>query len=242
MMTPNGAILFGLLVILAAILAREPSSLALVLGVALAFAAIGCGRRALTALKWSAAIVLPLAVFMGLVWVGIVGRAPAEIAAGTEGSRAAAAAYVLVVCLRLFVIAFVIQAALMRFSAVTPLQFIRQVTAPPLAKKLVVLTLSLIDTTLHAVDRARTALIAAGTITRAPSLRNLRNGWILVQTVWLTVITIAIGRVRDKWPAENTLTLLDGALAQAGPRHLTGADWGWMALAGAGLMAALGLR
>jgi hypothetical protein len=241
-MTPNGAILFGLLVILAALVAREPLSLALVLAVALAFAAIGCGRRTLTALLWSAAIVLPLAAFMGLVWVGVVGRAPDEIAAGSEGSRAAAAAYVLVVCLRLFVIAFVIQAALLRFSDVTPLQFIRAVTAPPLAKKLVVLTLSLIDTTLHAVERARTALIAAGTITRAPSLRNLRNGWILVQTVWLTVITIAIGRVRDKWPAEDTLALLDGALAQTARRHLSGVDWGWIVFAGAGLMAAVGLR
>ncbi len=241
-MTPNGAILFGLLVILAAIVAREPISLALVLLVALAFAVIGCGRRIVTALLWSAAIVLPLAAFMGLVWVGIVGRAPAEIAAGTEGSRAAAAFYLLVVCLRLFIIAFVIQALLLRFSGVTPLQFLRRVTAPPIAKKLVVLTLSLIDTTLHAVERARTALIAAGTITRAPSLRNLRNGWILVQTTWLTVITIAIGRVRDKWPAEDTLALLDGALAQTGPRHLTGADWGWMTLAGGGLATAVGLR
>jgi hypothetical protein len=242
MMTPNGAVLFGLLVILAAITAREPVSLALVLAVTLAFAVAGCGRRILTALLWSAGIVLPLAAFMGLVWVGVVGRAPAEIAAGLEGSRAAAAAYVLIVCLRLFIIAFVIQAALLRFAGFTPLQFVRALSAPPIAKKLVVLTLALIDTTLHAIDRARTALIAAGTITRRFSLRNLRNGWILVQTVWLTVITIAIGRVRDKWPAEDTLALLDGALVQARPRRLSLADWAWMTLAIASLATALGLR
>jgi hypothetical protein len=49
----------------------------------------GSGRRVIGALLWSAGIVLPLAAFMGLVWIGIVGRAPHEIAANLEGSRAA---------------------------------------------------------------------------------------------------------------------------------------------------------
>ena len=80
-------------------------------------------------------------------------------------------------------------------------------------KKLLVLTLSLIDTILHAIDRARTALIAGGIITRQFSLRNLRNGWLLVQTVWLTLVTIAIGRTRDKWPVEDTVGRLDRMLA-----------------------------
>ncbi len=103
------------------------------------------------------------------------------------------------------------------------------------------LTLSLIETILQAVDRARTALIAAGIITRRQSWRNLRHGWILVQTVWLTVVTIAIGRTRDKWPVEDTLARLDGTLGGAAPR-LGGADFGWVALAIAGAAMALGMR
>ena len=103
------------------------------------------------------------------------------------------------------------------------------------------LTLSLIDTILHAVDRARTALIAAGIITRRQSWRNLRHGWILVQTVWLTVVTIAIGRTRDKWPVEDTLARLDGTLGGAAPAFQR-ADFGWMALAMAGAALALGMR
>ena len=142
---------------------------------------------------------------MTLVWVGIVGRAPHEIAAGVEGSRAAAAAYVALVCLRLFAIAFAIQALFLHFAGWTPLGFVRAATAPALVKKLLVLTLSLIETILHAIDRARTALIAGGIITRRFSWRNLRHGWLLVQTVWLTVVVIAIGRTRDKWPIEGTL-------------------------------------
>jgi len=85
-MTPNGAIAFGLLVIAAAVVARDTASLAVVLAILLTFA-LASRRSILPALLWSAGIVLPLAAFMALVWVGIVGRAPHEIAASIEGSR-----------------------------------------------------------------------------------------------------------------------------------------------------------
>jgi hypothetical protein len=62
-----------------------------------------------------------------------------------------------------------------------------------------------------------------------------------VQTVWLTVVTIAIGRTRDKWPVEHTLTRLDGALARAAPA-VSAADLAWMALAVAGAIIAFGMR
>jgi len=94
-----------------------------------------------------------------------------------------------------------------------------------------VLTLSLIDTILQAVDQARSALIGAGLVTRQRSWPNRRHGWILVQTVWLTVITIVLGRTRDKWPVEDTLARLEGTLAARATTRLTAADFGWMALA-----------
>jgi hypothetical protein len=240
-MTPNGAIVFGVFLIAGAVIARDLASLALVLALVVIFASAS-RRGILSALLWSAGIVLPLAVFMALVWIGIVGRAPAEIAANQEGSRAAAAAYVAIVCARLFVIAFAVQALFGRFAGWTPLGFVRALSCPPVAKKLLVLTLSLIETILHAIDRARTALIGAGIITRRPSWRNLRNGWILVQTVWLTVVVIAIGRTRDKWPTEGTLSLLDGALVTASTRRLAAADLYWAAAGFAILIAAWGLR
>ena len=139
------------------------------------------------------------------------------------------------VCLRLFVIAFAIQAAVPAFCRMDAARASSaRSTAPPIAKKLLVLTLSLIETILHAVDRARTALIAAGIITRRCSWRNLRHGWMLVQTVWLTVVTIAIGRTRDKWPIEDTLARLDGALAARRADGLQHADLAWIALAARG--------
>jgi hypothetical protein len=229
-MTPNGAVAFALLVIVSALLARDPPGLLVILAATLCFAL--ASRRAIwSALAWSAGIVLPLALFMTLVWIGIVGRAPHEIAANLEGSRAAASFYVAVICLRLFIVAFTVQATFLHFAGWTPLRFIGALALPRVAKKLLVLTLSLIDTILQAVDRARTALIGAGLITRQRSWRNLRHGWILVQTVWLAVITIVLGRTRDKWPVEDTLARLEGSLAARATARLTAIDFGWMGLA-----------
>jgi len=224
-MTPNGAIIFGVVLIATAGVARDLPSLGVVFALLLAFA-LESRRNIASALLWS---------------VGIVGRAPGEIAAGVAGSRAAAASYVAIVCVRLFIIALAIQALFLRFAGWTPLGFVRALTAPVLVKKLLVLTLSLIETILHAIDRARTALIAAGLITRRFSARNLRNGWVLVQTVWLTVIAIAIGRTRDKWPTEGTLARLDHALATSAPRFAE-ADLVWSAAALVCLVIVMGLR
>jgi hypothetical protein len=188
-------------------------------------------------LTWSAVVVAPLALFLSIVWIGVVGRSPAGIAAGTSGTRTAALIHVVIICVRLFVVAGVIQLVVLRFADMTPLQFIRAVRAPPVAKKLIVLTLSWIDTILHAVDRSRTALITAGLIAPRLSLKNAGNGWILVQTVWLSVTTIAIGRLRDKWPAEHTLARLDEAL-QAPAQGLARHDAAWIAAAIAAVAAA----
>jgi hypothetical protein len=128
-MTPNGAIVFGLVAIAGSIAAANLPSLAMMLGIALIFA-LGSRRSIVPAVKVSAGIVLPLAAFMGLVWIGLIGRAPHEIATGAEGSRAAAALFVAITCLRLLIIAFAAQAALLHFSGWTPLRFVRALAAP----------------------------------------------------------------------------------------------------------------
>jgi hypothetical protein len=236
-MTPNGAIMFGLAVIAGAVAAGHLTGLTIMLALCAAFAAVELRDRAGKALAWSAAIVAPLAGFLVVVWVGVMGRSPDEMAAGLTGTRTAAFAYVLTLCLRLFLIALVTQLLVMRFAHVTPMRFIRGLTAPLVVKKLLVLTLSWIDTILHAVDRSRTALITSGIIAPRLSLRNAANGWILVQTVWLSVITIALGRLRDKWPAENTVARLDEVL-DTPAQSLSYADWLWIAAAAAALVSA----
>lgn len=240
-MTPNGAVAFGLMLIVGAIAASTAAGISGIAAVCLGFALVEVRAAAARALWRSILIVLPLAVLMATVWIGIVGRAPAEIAAGLPGSRAAAAAYVGFVLARLFLIALAAQLVILRFAGTTPLRFVRLLTLPLGARRLLVLTLSLADTLMHAIDRARTAAIAAGVITRRPSLRNLANAWVLVQTVWLTAVTIVLGRMRDKWPAERTLELLDGVLQRDGAARPGGRDAAWIAAALAGLVAVAGL-
>lgn len=239
-MTPNGAVIFVLVIIANALVARDLVALAVILALLLVFA-LASRRSIARALTWSAAIVLPLALLMALVWIVIIGRTPAEIAAGVDGSRHAAALYVAAMALRLFTIAFAVQAVMLHFADRTPLGFVAALAAPLTVKKLLVLTLSLSETILHAVERARTALIAGGIITRTHSWRNLRSGWLLVQSVWLTTLTTAMGRMRDKWPIENTLARLDSVLA-APVSHFAFADAVWIALAAVSLVAAIGLR
>ena len=235
-MTSNGGVAFAILLVVAAMLSGSMLGLALVLAVCLAFGATEVGPRSVKALAWAAAIVAPLALFMGIVWVGVVGRSPAEIAAGVDGSRAAALAYVLTICARLFLVALAIQLAVLRFAHMTPLAFTRALRAPLACKKVLVLTLSWMDTILQAVDRSRTALVTGGIIAPRVSMKNAANGWILVQTVWLSVITIAIGRLRDKWPTENTLALLEEVLHAPAPA-LRATDWGWITAAVAAAVA-----
>jgi hypothetical protein len=241
-MTPNGAVLFASIVIIAALAASSPKGLVILCVLTAVMAVIEVRGRAISALLRTAVVVLPLAAFMTFVWVGIVGRAPAEIAAGEAGTRTAAALYVLFICLRLLLIVLAIQLVILRFDRLTPLQFICALRLPAIAKRLLVLTLSLIETLRHAIDRARTALIAAGLVTRRPSLRNMLNGWVLVQTVWLSAITIVIGRMRDKWPVENTLGLLDGMLQRNEPQRLSWDDGIWLPVAVGAAFIAAGVR
>ncbi len=232
-MTPNGAAAFAIIMIAAAIAAnlRGLGTLAFIAAV---FAATEARDAALPALRRAVMLMLPLAAFMLAIWVGLIGRAPADIAAGLDGSRWSAFMYVATVSLRLFIVIFVLQAAMMCFRNETPFTAIRALSLPLPAKRLLVLTLSLVETLKHSVDRSHTALISSGVITRRLSLRNLLHGWLLIQSVWLTSIATVMGRIRDKWPAENTLGLLDPAL-QGTRRPLGTGDMIWSVVALAAL-------
>ncbi len=227
-MTPNGAFTLGAILIALAVGATGPRGDAVLLALTLAFALIEVGGASVVALRRAALVVLPLAVFMGVVWVGIVGEAPYQIASAEAGTRGAALAYVAVLCGRLFFIVTVIQLVFLRFAKLTPLQLVRALALPATIKRILVITLSLIGTLRHAIDRAHIALIAAGTLTRTPSLRNLLHSWRLIQTVWLSAVTIMLGRMRDKWPVENTIARLDDTLANPDSLSLSGDDRIWL--------------
>ena len=213
-MSPTGAVLLGTVITIGAIFSLRPGSvLALMLEVGL-FAALTLKRRAAAAAGYAMMVVLPLFAFMAAVWVIVVGRPPTIGAEIAHMPRTAALVYVAVICARLFIVIFIVRVTLLQFSEMTPLQFVGRLALPLLIKKLLVLTLSLIETLAHAVDRSRTALITSGLMTSRFSLRNFLHVWILIQTAWLTVISIAIARIRDKWPIENTMARLDDVLGR----------------------------
>ncbi len=227
-MTPNGAFTLGFILIGLGMGVPGPRGVAVLVALTLAFALIEVRGASVTALKRGAVVVLPLALFMSLVWVVIVGESPAQIAADAGGTRTAALAYVATLCGRLFFIVVVIQLVFLRFAKLTPLQVIRALALPATVKRILVITLSLIGTLRHAIDRAHIALIAAGTLTRAPSVRNVVHSWRLIQAVWLSAITIMVGRMRDKWPVENTIARLDDMLANANLPWFAGRDRIWL--------------
>jgi len=242
-MTPNGASAVGFILIALAVSDPGPRGFTLLVALTLALAIVELRGATVTALRRAAVVVLPLAAFMGLVWVGFVGEAPYQIASATAGTRDAALIYVAKLCGRLFLIVGVVQLVLLRFRALTPLELIRALALPAGVKRVLVVTLSLIATLRHAIDRAHIALIAAGTLTRAASLRNLVHGWRLIQAVWLSAVTIMLGRMRDKWPVENTIARLDRTLATGQAHLFAGADRIWLPIAlGAALVILLADR
>ncbi|HLH90420.1 MAG TPA: hypothetical protein VKX28_18360 [Xanthobacteraceae bacterium] len=227
-MTPNGGFAVGLILIALSVIEPGPRGAAVLVALALAFAAIEVRGASLIALKRATIVVLPLALFMGVVWVGIVGEAPYQIADDAGGTRAAALLYVAKLSGRLFFIVAVIQLVFLRFADLTPLQLVRALALPAAIKRMLAITLSLIGTLSHAIDRAHIALIASGTLTRAPSLRNAVHSWRLIQAVWLSAVTIMLGRMRDKWPVENTMARLDTALDGGDARVFAGDDRIWL--------------
>jgi hypothetical protein len=227
-MTPNGGFAVGLILIALSVIEPGPRGAVVLVALALAFAVIEVRGASLIALKRATIVVLPLALFMGVVWVGIVGEAPYQIAADLGGTRTAALLYVAKLSGRLFFIVAVIQLVFLRFSDLTPLQLVRALALPTAVKRMLAITLSLIGTLSHAIDRAHIALIASGTLTRAPSLRNALHSWRLIQAVWLSAVTIMVGRMRDKWPVENTMARLDAALDGGNARVFAGDDRIWL--------------
>jgi len=135
-MTPNGAFTVGFILIALSVVEPGPRGAAALVALALAFAVIEVRGASLIALKRAAIVVLPLALFMGIVWVGLVGEAPYQIAADLAGTRTAALIYVAKLSGRLFFIVTVIQLVFLRFADLSPLQLIRALALPAPVKRM----------------------------------------------------------------------------------------------------------
>src|SRR5262249_56110479 len=89
-MTPNGAFAVGFILVALGVSAPGPRGAAVLVLVGLAFALVEVRGATMVALRRAALVVVPLAAFMAVVWVGIVGRSPSQIAADPVGTRSPA--------------------------------------------------------------------------------------------------------------------------------------------------------
>jgi hypothetical protein len=235
-MSANGVALFALLAIASVLF---PSA-AVVPGFALALAILfvtSRGAGGLVALKRAILISAPVAAFLAIVWIGVVGRAPDATIfyrpAGPVGAWTGVAA----VGARLFLVALFTFAAVETGARIRP-SFLGGLAVPRPFKIVLLAAASLADVMRQGSQRAHTALVAANVLTGRPSLRNLSSGWLLLRTTWVAALGIADERLSSKWLHED----LPEAAPLGGRRPLTGRDLAWLAAALASFAAAAAVR
>lgn len=151
-------------------------------------------------LKKSLVLMLPLVLFLYLVWVVIVGAAPTNLG---EPVQLTAQSYVYSVSLKLFVFSALIFSLVEKFANGGPFQFVNNLTIPNALKTLLMLTLSLKNSFAQASTRSFSALVIAGVLTPRLSLRNMSHGWRLMRSIWVSTLSISFERLDSKWAIEN---------------------------------------
>lgn len=231
-MSSNGLVLFfGLSVgtlFIPSSAAVQPFSF----GLALAFALLAT-TDGLTVVRRAAVSVVPLAIFLTLVWVVIVGRAPDATLLYRPDASVSAWQAVAALTSRLFLLAVFTLGTVRAGAAVRP-GFVLGLAAPRSWKVVLLSAASLAEVMRQGAQRAHTALVVANILTPWMSLRNLRHGWLLFRTTWVAAIGIAMERLDTKWAYEN---LPDSAPLDRGARlAVTRRDIAWV---GAALLAML---
>jgi hypothetical protein len=150
--------------------------------------------------KKSLVLVLPLVLFLYLVWVVIVGAAPTNLG---EPIQPTAQSYVYAVSLKLFAFSALVFSLVEKFASGGAFQFFNNLTIPSGLKALLMLTLSLKNSFSQASTRSFSALVIAGILTPRLSLRNMSHGWLLMRSIWVSTLCISFERLDSKWTIEN---------------------------------------
>ena len=201
-----------------------------------AFVVLERRQHALAALRFAVSLVAPLAVYLVLVWVVVVGHPPAGGLLLTRGS-ASAGEYVLGVSVRLFLLVLLLRAALHEELDAAPLLFMRDSGLPAGGKAAVVMTLSLTSTMRVSASKAWSSLVAANLATPRLSWRNVRNLPVLLLTVWMFTLGTLAGRMQCKWRAEDMRERLAEVLRRPPGKRFSMRDLVWSALGVALLLA-----
>ena len=182
--------------------------------------------------------VAPIAMFLVLVWIGIIGRAPDTNLFYRPGNSASAWHVVGAIVARLFLFALFTFAVVRAGAALQP-SFVAGLSLPKAFKVILLAAASIADLMRHGSQRAHTALIVANVISPRMSLRNLKYGWLLVRTTWVAAVGMAAERLDTKWSYED--------LPAAAPMRRIGPSlrWGdllWIGVALTELVATVATR
>jgi hypothetical protein len=226
-MSANGLVVF---VVIYALALLVPSSEVVpiapsVLGLALTLA---LGRRAPRVILRALLSVLPVAVLLMLLWVGLIGHAPDEMPFYRPMATPSPLSAVIAITSRLFLLAW-ITLAVSQVAALLRPSFISALALPVDVKASLLAATSLVGVMRQGAIRAHTALVAANVLTGRASLRNLGAGWILLRTTWVAVVGIVAEQLDGKWRYEK---LPASAVEGSGRRRLgTWGDVAWISAA-----------
>ena len=232
-MTANGLVLFALATTICIFVPSPTSVPIFALGVVTLFALFQGSYSTWRSLLFALKVVAPIAVLLAVIWIWLIGSSPDAMAPGARADGGDAVQYVVRMSSRLFVFALLLHATLASRLQRAPLAFLSELRLPMMAKQTVAMTLSIASTMRAAIDRAWIALVAANLVTPRRSLRNLRNGWLFLVSVWLFVVSAINDRLGSKWKIEDISQLLRVRFEERKDTKISLQDWLWLGLSSA---------
>lgn len=238
-MTPNSACIFFVLAMIAVLIpSREPIPLP-ASSLCLLYLLIDSRREAWKSLVFALKVVAPIAALLSIIWIGLIGSAPMEVAWLAPIDQQTPVAYVVRISFRLFLFALLVDAVLVRSMTDSALLFVSRLSLPVSIKQVIAMTLAIASSIRAAADRSRVALIAANLITPERSIRNVRHLWLFLQTVWLFIISSVSDKLQTKWKIEQITTVLAERLARPEGKVSSAHDFIWLTLASIAVVASL---
>ncbi len=236
-LSSNGLVLFLVISLGALFVPTTAVVPVFVLAVGLAFS-LSPGSSGFLVIWRALLTVLPLAVFLVLVWIGIIGRAPDTTLFYYPRNAASAWHVVAAIVARLFLFALLTFGVVKAGAELRP-SFVAGLTLPKALKVILLASASMTDLMQHGSRRAHTALIVANVITPRMSLRNLRYGWLLVRSTWVAAVGMAAERLDTKWAYEDLPAAAPVACTHPSLRL---GDLLWVCMALAALVATVATR
>lgn len=191
--------------------------------------------HALRAICYGLLVVAPIAIYLSIVWIFIVGSSPAGAPWLHPQTPRSAPAYVANLTSKLLLFTVLLHASVISPLSDGALRFLAEIRLPKALKIAFALTLSIASTIRVSAEKAWVSLITVNLLAPRIAWRNGRHGSLFVRTVWLSIVGTVSARLQTKWSIEDVRSRLDDFFSSAIHRSLTWRDLLWL---GAGVATA----